>query len=68
MIIVSDASPLHYLVLIGHVGVLPGLFGEIIIPSVVLGSCSTDVRQSWFENGPGTLPDGCWSATLPQST
>ncbi len=36
MIIVSDTSPLNYLVLIGCVDVLERLFGRVIIPEAVL--------------------------------
>ena len=32
MIVVSDTSPLNYLILIGHEDVLPILFGEIVAP------------------------------------
>jgi predicted nucleic acid-binding protein len=35
IVVVADTSPLHYLVLIEHVGVLPVLFQTITIPSVV---------------------------------
>mgnify|MGYP001198524046 CR=1 FL=1 len=35
MIVVADSSPLIVLVEIGHIGVLPALFGEIIIPPTV---------------------------------
>ena len=40
MIIVSDTSPLNYLVLIGNVEVLPQLFGQIIIPQAVFDKLS----------------------------
>jgi predicted nucleic acid-binding protein len=36
MIIVSDTSPLNYLILIDYQDVLPTLFGQIIIPQAVL--------------------------------
>jgi predicted nucleic acid-binding protein len=36
MIVVSDTSPLNYLILIGYQDVLPALFGQIIIPRAVL--------------------------------
>ncbi len=36
MIIVSDTSPLNYLILINYEDVLPTLFGQIIIPLAVL--------------------------------
>jgi predicted nucleic acid-binding protein len=32
MIVVSDTSPINYLVLIGPVDVLPQLYGEVIVP------------------------------------
>ncbi len=35
MIVVSDTSPLRYLVLIGAVDVLPQLFGEVLVPPAV---------------------------------
>ena len=41
MIIVSDTTPLHYLVLIGEVWLLPKLFGRVIIPPVV----AAEMRQ-----------------------
>ncbi len=36
MIVVSDTSPLNYLVLIGADHVLPILFGRVVAPPVVL--------------------------------
>jgi predicted nucleic acid-binding protein len=42
MIIVSDTTPLHYLILIDEVDLLPKLFGEIIIPVMVLNELQTD--------------------------
>lgn len=36
MIIVSDTTPLHYLILIGEIEILPALAPAIIIPSAVL--------------------------------
>jgi len=35
MIIVADTSPLNYLVLISEVDILPGLFGQVIVPHAV---------------------------------
>ncbi len=40
MIIVSDTSPLNYLVLVSYVEVLPQLFGQIIIPQAVFDELS----------------------------
>ena len=36
MIVVSDTSPLNYLVLIQHVDVLPSLFGRVMAPPAVV--------------------------------
>jgi len=41
MIIVSDTGPLRYLVMLGVVDILPGLFGEVICPAAVLDECMT---------------------------
>ena len=35
MIIVSDTTPIHYLILIERESVLPAIFGKIIIPDAV---------------------------------
>jgi predicted nucleic acid-binding protein len=35
MVVVSDTSPVNYLVLVGQVEVLPALFGEVVIPRKV---------------------------------
>jgi predicted nucleic acid-binding protein len=36
MIVVSDTSPLNYLVLIGHIEILPVLFERVVAPPAVL--------------------------------
>ena len=36
MIVVSDAGPLHYLVLIGQVDLLPRLYGQVVVPVTVV--------------------------------
>jgi predicted nucleic acid-binding protein len=35
MIVVADATPLHYLLLIGEADVLPVLYGRVFIPPTV---------------------------------
>jgi predicted nucleic acid-binding protein len=34
-VVVADTGPLHYLVLIGHIDILPRLFGGVSVPSIV---------------------------------
>jgi len=36
MLVISDTSPLHYLVLIDHPAILPALFGRVLIPPAVV--------------------------------
>jgi predicted nucleic acid-binding protein len=40
-VVISDASPLRYLVLIGHAEVLPSLYTEVLIPDAV----ASELRQ-----------------------
>ena len=40
MIVVSDASPLHYLILVGYVHVLPKLFDRVMAPPAVVSELS----------------------------
>ncbi len=42
MIVVADSSPLIILINIGQIGILPELFGDVVIPSQV----SAELRQS----------------------
>jgi predicted nucleic acid-binding protein len=34
MIVVADSGPLRYLVVIGHIDILPSLFNQVLIPAV----------------------------------
>jgi predicted nucleic acid-binding protein len=36
VIVLSDTSPIHYLVLTGQIEILPSLFGDVVIPSAVV--------------------------------
>jgi predicted nucleic acid-binding protein len=59
MIVVSDTSPLNYLVLIGHVDVLGTLFGRVLIPPTVLQELSDigtpEVVRRWVAQLPGWI-------------
>jgi predicted nucleic acid-binding protein len=59
MIVVSNTSPICYLVLIGESEILPSLFGEIIIPQAVCNELS-DLKapiklQKWIAQPPNWL-------------
>lgn len=56
MIVVADTSPINYLLLIGHVDLLPRLYGRVVVPtSVALELSDADapaVVKAWIENKP----------------
>jgi predicted nucleic acid-binding protein len=56
MIVVSDASPVNVLVRIGHIGVLPQLFGHVLVPPAVASELShaktPDVVRAWLASRP----------------
>lgn len=56
MIIVSDTSPINYLVLTGYIDTLPALFGEIIVPKAVyqelLHAKAPAVVKEWVNSKP----------------
>jgi predicted nucleic acid-binding protein len=56
MVVIADTSPLNYLILIGHVDVLPELYGEVVIPQAVLGELQ-------HPNAPGAVAR--WIASPP---
>src|SRR2546425_5811188 len=60
MIIIADASPINYLILINAIDILPNLYDQIIIPEGVFGELNVasalskvrmwlDSRPSWLE-------------------
>ena len=59
MIVVSDTSPINYLLLINQIDLLPRLFEQIIIPDVVrnemLDSSAPPALQQWIANPPPWL-------------
>ncbi|HYF54872.1 MAG TPA: DUF3368 domain-containing protein [Salinarimonas sp.] len=55
-VIVADTGPLHYLVLIGHIDVLPRLFGRVAVPAAVIG----ELRHA---NAPAAVR--AWVSELP---
>jgi predicted nucleic acid-binding protein len=59
MIVVSDTSPINYLLLVGQIDLLPRLFQQIIIPDVVrdemLDPGAPLVLRQWIANPPSWL-------------
>ncbi len=59
MIVVSDTSPICYLLLIGEIELLPQLYGQVLIPRIVQQELS-DARspvsvQNWSNRPPEWL-------------
>jgi predicted nucleic acid-binding protein len=53
-LVIADTSPINYLILIGHIEILPSLFKKVILPSVVrneLTDAPTLVRR-WVADPP----------------
>jgi hypothetical protein len=59
MIVVADASPICYLLLIGHVDLLQRLFGQVVIPQAVYNELSVEgaptIVRSWIAHPPSWL-------------
>jgi predicted nucleic acid-binding protein len=59
MIVVSDTSPINYLLLVGQIDLLPRLFEQIIIPDAVrnemLDAGAPSMLQQWIVNPPPWL-------------
>ena len=59
MIVVSDTSPLNYLVLIEEVEVLPALFGRVVVPPAVVEELQApgapDAVKAWIAAPPSWL-------------
>lgn len=59
MIIVSNTSPINYLILIGQINILPELFPQIIIPQAVYTELSNTAAplpvQTWIADPPDWL-------------
>ena len=59
MIVVAATSPINYLVLIGHIEILPAIYGEVLVPQAVIdelqdSDAPSEVR-SWLSAPPQWL-------------
>lgn len=56
MIVVSDTSPINYLVQIGQIEVLPRLFSRVLVPEAVMAELSAtgapDAVSDWLASAP----------------
>jgi predicted nucleic acid-binding protein len=66
MIVVSDAGPINYLVLIGYVEVLPRLFGQVIIPLTVYEELTRPLTPALVREWMQAKPDWLEVRAAPQ--
>lgn len=56
MIVVSDTSPLNYLVIVGKQDILPLLFGQVVVPEAVMrelqAAAAPPEVQQWLRSHP----------------
>src|SRR4029077_14131779 len=57
MVVIADASPLNYLVLINRIGLLPRLFTEVFVPAAVLEELSRPEAPPEVVRWVGSRPD-----------
>jgi predicted nucleic acid-binding protein len=58
-LVIADASPLHYLVLIGCSDILPAHFEKVFVPTLVRNELvhneTPEIVRTWMENPPHSL-------------
>jgi len=57
LIVIADASPLNYLVLIGHVDVLHQMYGRVVVPAGVLRELTAPGAPSSVQAWMNATPD-----------
>ena len=59
MLVISDTSPLNYLILIDAVHVLPVMYGRVLVPTAVAQELSAagtpEKARQWFANHPAWI-------------
>jgi predicted nucleic acid-binding protein len=59
LVVISDAMPLHYLILIGEDGLLRELYGKVIVPAGVVRELSVaktpQAVREWFADPPAWI-------------
>ncbi|MEO7027962.1 MAG: hypothetical protein ABI147_00975 [Acidobacteriaceae bacterium] len=63
--VVADATPLHYLVLIGEIDLLERLYGQIAVPSAVVDELSATNTPTSVRSWVASLPP--WVSIFPHA-
>ncbi|HEX4007496.1 MAG TPA: DUF3368 domain-containing protein [Acidobacteriaceae bacterium] len=57
MIVVADSGPLRYLLVIGHIDILPSLFDRVLVPAAVRRELThqraPELVRNWMNDAPG---------------
>jgi predicted nucleic acid-binding protein len=55
-LVIADTGPVNYLVLIGHIAILPEMFEKVILPSIVRDELAKPKAplpvRNWIANAP----------------
>lgn len=67
--VISDTSPINYLVWIGRIDILPQLFGSVLIPPAVLSELRHHLAppavRKWLEDLPGWIQECAPQSIFP---
>jgi predicted nucleic acid-binding protein len=55
-LVIADTGPLNYLILIGHIGLLPALFEKVVLPTTVQSELASGKAPPFVRD---------WAANLP---
>ena len=55
-LVIADTGPLNYLILIGHIDLLPVLFERVVLPTTVQGELASSKVPSFVRHWIANLP------------
>jgi predicted nucleic acid-binding protein len=56
-LVIADTGPINYLILIGHIEILPRIFERVIVPGVVLAELSHEFAPESVQRWVAAAPD-----------
>ena len=67
-LVIADTGPIHYLILIGHIDLLPRLFERVVLPSIVLAELSHLLAPASVQRWITAVPAWLETAEAPAVT
>lgn len=67
-LVIADTGPIHYLILIEHINILPQLFERVVLPSIVLAELSHKLAPASVQRWAAAVPDWFEVAESPAVT